>query len=218
MNPVSEYGPRARKPRFGSRRMLLAVVAALVLIAATLAVALPLLSAPDYQAAAPSSWNEVCLGDPSAMQEVLDSPEPAPPKPRISGPEGSYASYVCELEWDPGSDGLTGQRLTLDIKVFDESEPLGYDGFLDPQSGSPDWDLEADSVEGFEHGVCVDHVRLPAPYAECMAADSNLELIVQIWPATTQGEYPSTEFGPGAVPIRDLTVAVGELVRSAFRA
>ncbi|PRY60971.1 hypothetical protein [Glycomyces artemisiae] len=195
------------------------LLAAFLAVVAVLAVTLPYLTGPrvQYQFSAPDPWAETCFGDEGVTQNVMGLDNSSNPAPQVNGSEGSYASYDCEWEWDPAADGLTGQRLLIMIAVFEDSEPKGYDYLFDQTPAQRDWVLEADTLDGFEHGVCIDHSLLASPYSECLASDSNLKITVQLRPLTAQGEYPSTEFGPEAVPIKNLTVELGALVRETFK-
>jgi hypothetical protein len=220
MNPASEPALRLRKPKSGSRVAFFAVIGAFLLLVAGAVIALPHLTGPDlkYRFAAPEPWSEACLGGETEAGELLGWKEAGAPRPAIEDYEGSFKSYTCEWAWDPEGDGTTGQVLRLDITVFDDTEPPGYDHFLEQPQDQRDWLLEAESVEGFEHGLCLDHSLSAIPYVECMASDSNLEVSVESRPVTSQGGYPSDSFGPGDVPIDELTASIGEKAREAFRA
>ncbi|MCD0442439.1 hypothetical protein LO763_02215 [Glycomyces sp. A-F 0318] len=219
MNPASEPGLRLRKPKRGSRLAFFAVAGAFLLLVAGAVVALPHLTGPDleYRFAAPEPWGEACLGGEAEADELLGWEEAGAPQPAIEDFEDSFSSYTCEWSWDPGGDGVTGQVLRLDVTVFDDTEPLGYDHLLEQPQDQRDWIVGAESLHGFDHGLCLDHASLTVPYFECMASDSNLELSVESRPATSRGDYSSDAFGPRPVSVEDLTVAVGELVQEAFR-
>ncbi len=218
MNQASEPAVRLRKPKPRARLAFFAVIGALLLLVAGAVIALPHLTGPDleYRFAVPEPWSEACLGGEAEAGELLGWQEAGAPRPSVEDFEGSFKSYACAWAWDPEGQGVTGQVLTLNVTVFEDTEPLGYAHFLEQPQDQRDWSVEAESIDGFEHGLCLDHSLLAAPYVECMASDSNLEVTVENRPATTQGDHPSNGFGPDDVPVDALTAAIGAKVREAF--
>ncbi|WP_344490358.1 hypothetical protein [Glycomyces endophyticus] len=176
------------------------------------------LAAPDlrYGFAAPDPWAEECLGGESNIVEVLGWAEAPVSSPGIADFGGAFKEYACDWDWQPDPDEHRGQRLSLRIVVFEDTDSSGFDGERS-ESAVGGWVIESEQVEGFEHGLCRRATSEVESWAfECMASDGNLELKVTSRPLGSEADFDSAAFGPGAVPIEDLTVELGELVRSAF--
>lgn len=219
MNPASEPAATTRRSNPSSFRSFALIAVPVVLVIAVLGLGWGLLTAPDirYEFTAPEPWGEECLGGDSNAAELLHWSDATAPSPSITDFGSSFKEYTCEWKWQPDTDGSAGQRLYLRIVVFEEEESSGFEHELDQSADGSDWRIEADSITGFEHGLCRSATSNVESWSfECMAADSNLEIFVESRPIGTEEDFSSAAFGPEEVPIEELTVELGELVRETF--
>lgn len=219
MNPATSAASRPGKWVPGSNRMML-LIAGLVVGLVGLLGLFPLLKrlSLDYEFAAPEPWSEECLGGEDAVGELLGWEEADAPRPEIRNNAPTWADYKCEWEWRPTAGTNEGQLLTLTIEVREDSPYEPYDPVAENSMEPIEWGIDYESLNGWEHGICRESIAVtPSSSYECIASESNLRLTISNSDLPGGDGYDDKYFGPDEVSVEDLTVEIGELVRSAFR-
>ncbi|WP_026923556.1 hypothetical protein [Glycomyces arizonensis] len=166
----------------------------------------------DYRFNAPESWSTTCLGSVDTTAELLGWDGVEADSPGISK-VGTTSEYRCEWKWWGTSESATdSQEITIEIDVRDQQEYGPYEPMFD-DGGWPDYK----ALNGWEHGTCL-HKQRPGidNSYRCVASESNLR--VTIWSRNSSGDSDRDPkyFGPEEKSVEDMTVELGELVRSVF--
>jgi hypothetical protein len=216
MGQAFNAGPRRPKWAPGSNRRML-IVAGIILGFVLFLALLPVVKrlSLDHRFAVPESWSQMCLGGEDTVAELLDWSEADAEAPEITRSEPSYNEYLCEWTWRDAEGG--GQVLTMKIEVDDSRAYGPYDTSIEEGLGGGEWHTDYESLNGWEHGICRQRFSdtLSSTY-QCIASSSNLRLTIANRDLSDT-DYEDKYFGPGAVSVEDLTVEIGELVRSTFR-
>ncbi|MQM28344.1 hypothetical protein [Glycomyces albidus] len=173
----------------------------------------------DYRFAVPESWSDTCLGDESTAAGLLDWEEPSAEPPEVADRE-SFHRYECVWIWRSASPDGGGQQLTMTIELDDDREFGPFDPSVEESLGlgSEDWYAERESLDGWEHGLCRQvNTDLDTSRYECIASAGNLRLTVESRDIPGGNGFEDEYFGPAGKSVEDLTVEIGELVRSVFR-
>jgi hypothetical protein len=198
-----------------NRRLVLVGAIVLVFIGALGSYELFERSRLDYRFAVPESWSTTCLGSADTVAELLEWDGAEAVRPEVSGLEPSYNSYLCQWQWwESSSPEAGGQELTIEIEVNDDRP---YGPFDRSNTAADGWRTDYESLSGWEHGTCIDRFLSSADASyKCIASESNLRITVSSRSLTKDSDLAPEHFGPEGKSVKDLTLEIGNLARSAF--